>query len=247
MNLKQAAYQWGRLKNSNTHILCPVMEAALIACLGKASIDYWSEGSTRDLIFIPILAYFSYKWAGLTKMSFQSKKKINRLEKNKDSSAESMRVMIKDKQGLEMLLEKTAENKRAEWGTVLKSYKDNDRTIIYEVADPDLSEEKGLVRKISRTMMGFNLKKMKEGEYNGQHHFHRSRLISGWGGQHFAVNLMDRAMGPRDKDNINILTFNLPEGPEIICFNYKHTYIPSDKSKQELIRATPKQIMEYLS
>jgi hypothetical protein len=247
MNLKQLAYQYGRLKNSNIHVICPVVTLVSLAYLNKWGTAFVKSGSMEDFIPSSVFALFSLGYGALSVSGIRSKRKLNKLKKDK-GRPESNSIVLDDKQGLEMLLEKTAKSKRREWGTVLKAYEDKSSAVIYKILAPDSAKDKKLIRSISKKVLWVNHKLMGEEGYTGMHHYHPNKIIRSCGAEHFAINIVDRAAGDYiGNSNVNLLTFNLPEGPEIIGYDALHTYIPSDKSKQELIRATPKQIMEYLS
>lgn len=78
--------------------------------------------------------------------------------------------------------------------------------------------------------------------YQGYQHYHPS--FGSWAeAMNFQIGAADRSM---TMNCINFLTFNMPEGPEIIAFNASHTYIPTDETKNELVLATPKDVLRYL-
>ncbi len=154
------------------------------------------------------------------------------------------RIFIEDREGLEFLLEETAAHKTNEWGTLLNAYKERGRTIIYEIAEPHICKQEGFIGEGTRSSLPFDFIRANEAGYKGYHHYHPNRVGPPWfGAANFAISFFDKI---QPKNWINLLTFNMPEGPEIVGFNRQYTYIPVDASKRKLMRATPKQIMEYL-
>lgn len=156
--------------------------------------------------------------------------------------AHSSEIIFEDKKGLEMLLEITGREMASEWGTVYKANMDKGRAVIYEILHPDNAKKEGIIRSAEAHQLKIDFQKIDE-TYNGIHHFHPTE-----GCQNFAVNLIDRT---KPAEWINLLSFNMPYGPEIIGFNLKYTYIPQEKSnnlraKSKLVRATTRDIWRYL-
>lgn len=245
MNLKQLSYQYGRLKNSVPHVIYPTYTAICLAYLKDWGPNFIRSHSMEDFVPAAVLTFFGILYGGVSVSSIVAKRRLSKFKKNENLYPESEKsIILDDKQGLEMLLEKTAKSKRREWATVLNVHEDKSRSVIYEIIDPESAKDMKLVGSVLKKILWMNSKLIKEKGYGGTHHYHPNKIIKSRGAEHFAINLNDRGI------NIgltNLLTFNLPEGPEIIGYDALNTYIPSDKSKQELVRATPKQIMEYLS
>jgi len=148
-------------------------------------------------------------------------------------------IVIDDKQGLEMLLEKTKKEEKDEWGSVHKTQVNNGRAVINGILSPDECIEKEFITKVSRFRLRADETKIKKGGYNGLHHYHPTG-----GGMDFSINPIDRF---KPNDWINLLTFNMPYGPEVIGFNLFNTYIPENrKEKTRLVKADEEQILEYL-
>ncbi len=162
--------------------------------------------------------------------------------KSKYPLENSKGVIIDDSNGLEMLLNKTAKKEDLEWGTLLNAYDDKGRAVIYNISDSKVLKNFKIPGKelSSKNEMYFNITKANELGYNGCHHYHPGNDE----GYNFAINNFDRLSV---LNWINLLTFNMPEGPEIIGYNNGFVYIPKDKTKKELLLASPKKIMEYLS
>jgi len=150
-------------------------------------------------------------------------------------------IVIDDMEGLEILLEKTNEKKIFEWGTFLKSYDDKGKAVVSEILDFEEAKEQGLVSS-SRPWRIISKKNLaKEKGYNGFHHYHPS--IPGLASANYSIHCLDRYSL---MNWLNLLSFNMPDGPEIIGYNRNYTYLPKDKSKKHLIQATNKQIIEYI-
>lgn len=148
-------------------------------------------------------------------------------------------IVMDDLKGLEHLLERTANKENLEWGTVLKAHEDKQKAAVYEIVDSYEAAKKGLIVEATETLLAVDEKKAKRLGYNGFQHYHPMASA-----RNFEVSNEDRTilMG-----FINLLSFNRASGPEIIGYNYKYVYIPADKSKTTLVRATPEDIMKYLA
>ena len=166
--------------------------------------------------------------------------------KSKYPLEHSKKVVIDDSDGLEMLLDRTTRKEDLEWGTLLNAYDDKGRAIIYKISNPKILKnfkhpKKRLVEKgfLGGQRLNIDRGEISKQGYNGIHHYHPYGEFD-----NFVVNDFDR-YSPLNW--INLLTFNLPEGPEVIGYNWHYVYIPNGKSKKELLLASPKKIMEYLS
>jgi len=169
-----------------------------------------------------------------------------KINKSKYPIDHSKKVIIDDSNGLEMLLDRTARKEDLEWGTLSNAYDDKGRAVIYKISDPEILKNfklpgKRLAEKgfLGGQRLNINRGEISKQGYNGFHHYHPYGEFD-----NFVINDYDRFSPP---NWINLLTFNLPEGPEIIGYNRQFVYIPKDKTKKELLLANPKKIIEYLS
>lgn len=163
---------------------------------------------------------------------------------NKKSSQNLKNVVIEDKKGLEILIEKTGKKEKKEWGTLLKAYNDNERAVIYQILDIEKSRKLRLITKERGYSLELDKKNSEIMGFNGYHHYHPRILFKSLSSINFSINYNDRVV----PDNwINLLSFNMPYGPEIIAFNRDSIFMPIDSSKKEFIRASPKNIMSYLN
>ncbi len=249
MNRGQFAYQVGRLARSNYDILF----LALAARLGTHSFQRFSEAQDiSDLgdvslgtilgVSATISALYAIYGGAARLLSQYHSWKINR---NADDYplefAES--VVIDDKDGLNFLLDKTHASGKTRWGTFLKAHDDNGRAVIDDISDIEECRKQGLITQGKRGGSNLELFKGRDMGYDGYHHYHRDISPKLLGASNYAIELHD---GISPDNWINLLTFNVPEGPEIIGFNRRCVYIPMGPSKQELIPATPKRIKAYL-
>lgn len=250
MNKKQRQYRFGRLCN-NVDILFSCSSGLLGDTLIRTILNYQNMENPMpfiitESILMTFCGFMSINTGLRTRFSSLIRNYEIKTNKSKYPLEHSKKVIIDDSNGLEMLLNKTAKKEDLEWGTLLNAYDDKGRVVIYKISDPEISKNfkipgKKLVKKNffggqTITMSG---QKLANSGYNGLHHYHP---FNGYG--NFAINVQDR-LSPHNW--INLLTFNLPEGPEIIGYNNGFVYIPKDKTKKELLRASPKEIMEYLS
>ncbi|MGE0792969.1 MAG: hypothetical protein AB7V77_02170 [Candidatus Woesearchaeota archaeon] len=246
INKKQASYQVGRLINNN----CDVVFSALALELAYFTIHDFLNSETLKLnikdIFSGILVAYC---ANMAFKTFKRRKKLNlnlkEIQQDKESYPLefSQRIIIDDLKGLDLLLSKTANEESKEWGTLLKIYDDKDNAVISTILDIASAKKMNLVEEGTRTHVCFDYGKSIEEGYNGIHHYHPNVGPKWFSGRNYALNLIDKSI---NLDGINLLTFNMPEGPEIIAFNRQNVYIPTNSSKKELVMATPKDIMKYL-
>ena len=188
----------------------------------------------HTMMFRPVDGHFSYD---------QYHDVMKALPKEQYSFEYAKQVRIEDVHGLEMLLEKTRQNEVLEWGTVFNVFDDHGVPVVHQIVDPEEAVQRGIVIGRSSGSILFSNVAMKP--YGGYQHYHpnHSKFLQFCCGFHYRVSFVDRCKFP---NWINLLTFNLPEGPEMIAFNRKFTYVPTNASKTVFVRATASQIMEYL-
>jgi hypothetical protein len=242
MNRKQVAYQIGRAVYNNYD----VMFLAMAAKCGYDSVDHFMNSQIPMGIFNGAMSLFT-GFLGLTGIaargvSYLELKKI-KTDRDQYPLEHSERVIIDDSDGLELLLSKTHDGESKEWGTLLKAHDDKGRAVVDDVLDIPLGKELGLIGEGTQNFMSLEILRADGEGYKGYQHYHPDVGPRWFGARNFSVGLNDRF---KPEDWINLLTFNLPEGPEIVGFNRQHTYIPTDTSRKELVRATPRQIMKYL-
>ncbi|MBI4454130.1 hypothetical protein HY636_05800 [Candidatus Woesearchaeota archaeon] len=242
MNKKQVAYQIGRIMYNNPDVIL----LSLAAGWGYYSIQCFLNSNIGlgiwEGVFSLYAGFQGLRYGAVRRLSYSRLKKI-RADRESYPLEHTDRVIIDDIKGLEFLLSKTHQGEKKEWGTFLKAHDDKGRAVIYDFLDIQRGKERGLIGEGTRTSINLNIMKANEEGYNGYHHYH-PRIGPRW------FNATDFSIGQYDKCKpknwINLLTFNMPEGPEIIGFNSQYVYIPTDKSKRELVKATPREIMEYL-
>jgi len=242
MNKKQVAYQVGRAFYNNYD----VMFLAMATKFGYDSVDNFMNSQIPLGIFngvMSLYAGFRGVIGGAARgLSYHELKNI-KANREQYPLEHAEKVIIDDLEGLEFLLSKTHDGESREWGTLLHAHDDNGRAVVYDILDIPIGKEQGLIGEGTRTSMNLEISRANEEGYKGFHHYHPDVGPRWFGGRNFSVGLNDRF---KPEDWINLLTFNLPEGPEIVGFNRQHTYISTDASRRELVKATPRQIMEYL-
>jgi hypothetical protein len=245
MNTRQAWYQANRIFSGNGDL----SYSAMAAFMGYRIIQTMAVGAINPPAAAMQIILFAY--AGrLGYYGLKSRLRLNEKKKELDSHpneyyfADSEEIVISHKEGLEMLLEKTADKKWREWGTFLNAHEEGTKAVIHNILQPEKAEAMGLITK--KRLTGILPKVIKAGEmgFDGLHHFHP------FGGtSNYSVSTLDRNL---PMGWINLLTFNTNGNPEIIAYNNRHVYIPKDKSgtleaKSVLVKATPKDIMKYLA
>lgn len=242
MNKNQAVYQIGRVVVNN-------YDAAFFTIAleqGYESIDgflhsHFVAGVLNGAISL-YAAYYGLLCGASRSLSYQELKKINTMRESCPLE-HSEKIFIDDAKGLEFLLSKTREREKREWGTLLKAHDHKGTAVVDGILDIPKGKELGLIGEGTLASMSLACIRADEEGYNGYHHYHTTLGLRWPGTINFSISPIDRF---KPLNWINFLTFNLPEGPEIVGFNRQYTYIPADRSKRELVRATPRQIMEYL-
>lgn len=251
MNKKQFAYQFGRgfYNNADTFFV------GMTGGLGYTSIEQFTQGNSIAGTFFGVASAYAGFYAflcGTARYLLHKEDKPLQEQKEKYPFESAESIVIDDKKGLEHLLQVTAMNgisdllgMKKEWGTVLKAHPEpSKRVVIDDLLEPQTAKELGFVGEGKKTSLRLFPNKIIDAGYNGYQHYHPMSVGRWFGARNFSISQIDR-YSPAGW--INLLTFNMPEGPEIVGFNRNYTYIPTDRSKRQLVRATPKQIMKYLS
>ncbi len=247
MNTHQIAYKFARgIYSSSEALLFPLgalNAIGVITELENFSLTKDGGNLARGLVEAAVVLFIAK--VGLecltARLRVSSEKRRTNPERNPLEYA--AKLVIEDEKGLDTLLEKTRSGEKKEWGTVFCA-KDSQKSIyVNNILDPETAVSKGIITKAKATKLVFNEEAVKRDGFTGLHHYHINLLGNWLGGIHFAVSQIDRACC---NGRTNLLTFNMPEGPEIVGFNLRHTYIPEDASKRVLVRASPSDIMKYL-
>ena len=238
MNWEQFQYALGRVNER-----ADIAVSSYAAFFGTSSVYYGLDGNSRiDRIKAGVLGVL-FAASLFLRFKLHSKKKSNKPDPNIEKLDFVDKVLIEDRKSLELLLEKTQEASKLEWGTLLRAHEEDRIAHITEILDFDKVVKDGIVTKCKRRDLYFDVRKIIEGDYGGIHHFHPHLPIIN-SGFNFAISYVDRYFCC---DAINLLSFNRPCGPEVIAFNYNNTFIPEDETKTRLIKATPQDIWKYLA
>src|SRR3989344_1301848 len=148
-----------------------------------------------------------------------------------------MLITITDERGLAQILERTARAENLEWATLTTAQASGEVAQVTDIFDPYRAETEGIVtvREPEHVVIGLR----HAPPHTGFLHFHVPTT-----GANYHVHDRDRFAG-RIR-GMHILTFNTPQGPEMIGFNKRFTYLPEDDAKRRLVHATPAEIMGYL-
>lgn len=240
MNARQLNYQWGRLFNGAGDLTY----ASAVGYIGYKTASTVALGTINPVfgaLTAMMLAYMGFVGYHGIKNRLRLRGKKKEIESNPGEYyfAESEKIIISDRQGLEMLLEKTAEKRWKEWGTVLNAHEEGSRAVVHKIAPLGTAEEKGIIASARIPKIILWRFGAAADEFEGIHHYHP------WGGSgNYSISTNDR---DRFEGWINLLTFNVRGRSEIIGYNIRHTYIPEKKDdKSVLVKATPKDIMKYL-
>jgi hypothetical protein len=157
-------------------------------------------------------------------------------------------IEIQDKGGLEELMERTRATKHIEWATLLTAHERNGAAIIGFILDSKEAEKRNLIASRSFSKVRYAPDRSILQDYRGSIHMHtRTGNILSFtadSAANYHISTHDRRIFPLDW--INLLTFNTSNGPEIVGYNTRYTYLPIDSGKSRLVRVSRHQIMEYL-
>ncbi len=248
MNREQFAYRLGRLGRSNYDV------ASLIAAavLGADSVIRFSraenisdlgdvgQGAILGATGLLLGAFAVYGGASRFVSMYHSRQ----ISMNEDDYPleHAGRVVIDDHDGLGFLLDKTAEKGMAGWGTFLRVRDDHGDAVVDKIFDIGQMREEGLITEGRKGNLRLETFKAKESGYNGCHQYRGSVCPEWFGAANYAVKLDDRIC---PDDWMNLSTFNVRNGPEIIAFNRDTVYLPAS-NKREFFPATPRRIKAYL-
>lgn len=237
MNARQAWYQIGRVTNGCGDLLYSA-SAPLFAYWAAQAWGINTKAVVVNSIFAAVIGLKGYSglWDRIRLIGI---KKHLESHEGEYEFAESKRIIICHKEGLEMLLEETSKKRCREWGTVLNGHEEGEDAVIDKISTEEEAKERKIIRWAGPGIMAWNLRRAMELNFDGMQHYHPRA-----GSKNYTINTLDRRM---PEDWINLLTFNTLQGPEVIGYNIRHTYIPAKKEdKSILVKATPRQIMEYL-
>ncbi len=249
MNGEQIAYQIGRAIKSNYDAASLLLATGFGAravqsfCgVNGPSDDYRIIGGSLFFALSGAVAFYGLR-GGLSRLvSAIESGRIK--EKPADYPLEhAERIIIEDKDGLGEILERTRKGGNSEWGTLLKAYGDGGVAVVYDILDIERGKKEGLIREEKRNRLEMDILGARDMGYSGCHHYHRDIGPSWFAARNYAIDLHDRV---KPEDWINLLSFNLSDGPEIIGFNRSNVYISPGKDKKDLFRATPREINAHL-
>lgn len=244
MNSKGMTYDVGRVL---TNTIDPVLLAGSGMFFSDTLKILSHANNSSDLIAAGVTGFAAYYFASRGLRYFKARlgvycAKKESEEKNSFPLEHSEKIIFDDIGGLEMLLENTRSDHKIEWGTFVNAHKDKENSVISNILSQEEVKKSGLILDQGFGYILYDLSEARK-TYQGFQHFHPTVLTKKIGYMNYAVSNVDRFSPP---NWLNFLTFNLPNGPEIIGYNSRYNYIPKDKTKRELVRATPKQIREYL-
>lgn len=164
------------------------------------------------------------------------------LRKNDFPLEHANAIVIKDSRGVDDLLERTREAELEEWGTFLVANHSRGKAIIEKILEFEEAKRIGIVDEGYFDRLGMDATKADELGYNGSIHYHPGFKI--FGALDFHVHHGDRY---NPGNWINLLTFNLRRGPEIIGYNRTHLYLREDSRNNIMVRASPIKVLQHLS
>jgi len=164
------------------------------------------------------------------------------LRKNDFPLEHAKSIVIKDNRGVDDLLERTREAELNEWGTFLVASHSKDKAIIEKILKSEEAKEIGIVGKGYPDRIELYMQKADNLGYNGSIHYHPGFKIFG------ALNLHVHYGDRYNPGNwINLLTFNLRKGPEIIGYNRTHLYLREGLRNDIMVKASPIKVLQYLN
>ena len=157
-------------------------------------------------------------------------------------------VLIFDEAGLDELLEKTRAEWTLEWGTVFDAVARDGTVGIGRILSSSAAVRRGFCAPKHNKKIDVNILAAENEGFRGAHPFHPSHNVYGMPNGPRAHNYY-----VHDGDRIGaagnwlgLLSFNMTDGPELIGYNSRYTYLPADRTKTRLVRATDRDIMDYL-
>lgn len=250
MNKEQVSYAAGRVFLNESIMLLPV--GMMGYNMSYHVINFCANPSVPGLVQLGLTTCIAAAITGLgweigLKPFLKLKSKSKKIKSNPQCYPLEFadKVVIDDNSGLESLLDKTAAKGWREWGTFLKAHPDKDRAVIDEIVEFEELKKEGIVNYGGFFTFRPNIT-LPEAirRFNGLHHYHPGHGPKWFRSYNYSVSRVDRRAPPLNW--LNLITFNMPEGPEIIGYNILNTYIPADKTKKILVKANNRQIMQYL-
>ena len=246
MNIKQVSYLVNRYANK---IAIPLLGAGAFAGGRLALKDFGQFEDVGDLGIVLLEAAICGYLAGTAirtaTTAISSSRKKRMIDENPELyPLENVSEIFMRSSDLEMLLDRTSNSEHREWGTYLVVEYSESKAYVHHSISPENAEDVGLIS--ARGIDGLKSDKGKGAGlgFNASHHYHPTFISKKFGGMNFSIN-------PADKNSpldwINLLTFNMEDGPEIVGYNHKHIYLPLGKDKFHLVRATHNDIMRYLA
>jgi len=241
MNRAQAQYALGRVFNEYPDC----MYAATAAFFAVNASTTWMKAQEHPIhyTFFAINTIWGSACVALTARELLNRKDLMRRTRHPQKTPVEI-VIIQDELGLDRILQRTADKEELEFGTMLRRVRDGSNITITEILDPAVAEQKKLILERGKRYVRIEKPKLLSRlGYGGMHHYHPQVPFTGHA-YHYAINNTDRN---KPKNWIDLLTFNTPAGPELIGYDNKRTYLPTDATKRTLVRATPKDIWKYLA
>lgn len=150
-------------------------------------------------------------------------------------------VVFSNEKDVSDLLGWTERKDAQEWGAMLEMGTKGKKTgVVMGILPPEETVENGYITEISSHSLRWDTEKGLNDGYAGFHHYHPKGISSD-----YHVSLQDRISG--FPGMFHLITFNTRKGPEVIGHNTRFTYLPSDSTKKELVKADNKMILEYIT
>ncbi|MBI5066114.1 hypothetical protein HZA97_07805 [Candidatus Woesearchaeota archaeon] len=244
MNVKGGVYSTGRL-------LTNTIDPGLLVGSGmffSDTLKILSHANTSsDFIAAGVTGFAAYYLASRGLLYFKGRLGVYCTKKTTEDEKEfpfehSEKIVFDDVEGLEMLLENTRSDHKIEWGTFFNAHDDKTNAVISNILSQEEVNQSGLILGQGFGYIMYDIAEARK-KYQGFQHFHPTVFTKKLGYLNYAISNVDR-FAPQNW--LNFITFNLPNGPEIIGFNSRYNYIPKDKTKRELVKATPRDVKKYL-
>ncbi len=155
------------------------------------------------------------------------------------------KVVISDRAGVEQILSETARESKTEWGTVFKFRQNQGVTSINEILPIEEARSQNFITDSSSNVTSFNPRKMQREGFLGSHHYHPEQITEGMSAVNYVINATDRRV--LFFNSVKLLSFSTSYGPELIAYNRRYVYLPQNDEKTEFQRASPRDILHYLS
>jgi len=258
MNIKQASYQANRALNK----YLPEFFLACSGVLGLSLAELWLDAE-QSILKDPESMGLTVVGVAASIASIQLRNESTKVRKYHTNSLKYTeeecplefveKVEILDLDGLQYLLERTEKSRKdflpKEWGACFKININSNRqgtANIYDIVTSKDAVARGLIKE-SYLSVKIDQKNFLEEGNAGSSHYHPNIF-----GPFLSLNALNYSINQFDyfeggSNSVNLLTFNMPEGPGIIAYNRRGIFLPENDEKSRFVKASTEEVMGFLA